>query len=103
MISSCHPPERVRGGYCFSNPFRALVTVNDPSARADTLIQYAGPLCTGGGGAPEPGCGAGIGAIGIAVSGSSNVLAMNKPGTVNSCPLSTEKCSCQRSSSPGAE
>ncbi len=28
---------------------------------------------------------------------------MKSPGTVYSCPLSIEKCSCQRSSSPGDE
>ena len=41
------------------------------------------------------------GATGIAGCGSSMVLAMNIPGTVYSCPLSCEKCICQRSSSPG--
>ena len=45
------------------------MTVNVPSSRADTLIQYAGPLWTGAGGAPAPGCGAAIGAMGIAAGG----------------------------------
>src|SRR2546426_8596858 len=45
--------------YVLLNWFRAFVTVNDPSVRADTLIQYAVPLCAGGGGAPGPGSGGG--------------------------------------------
>src|SRR2546426_1019225 len=73
------------------NWFRLFVTVNVPSACADTLIQYAGPLCAGGGGALGPGWGAGIGATGIAAGWSSTVLAMNMPGGVYSCPLSREK------------
>ena len=40
---------------------------------------------------------------GMACSGSSVRFAMNTPGTVYSCPLSSEKCTCQRSSRPGAE
>src|SRR5207244_11367343 len=52
--------------YDLLNPFRAFVTVNDPSLFADTLIQYARPLCAGGGGAPRP-AGASTGAIGIVV------------------------------------
>ena len=39
----------------------------------------------------------------MAVCGSSVELAMNMPGTVYSCPLSCEKCSCQKSSRPGDE
>ena len=81
--------KRVR--YDFVKPFRVLVTVNEPSCWAETLIQWDGPLCTGAGGAPGPGGGAGIGAIGRAVGGSSIVLAINLPGMVYSCPLSCEK------------
>src|SRR5262245_25072392 len=79
------------------------MTVNDPSVFADTLIQYAWPLCTGAGGAPGPGVGAAIGAIGIVAEGSSSRFAMNIPGTVYSWPLSCEKCICHKSSSPGDE
>ena len=44
-----------------------------------------------------------MGSMGIAVCWSSTVFAINIPGTVYSCPLSCEKCSCQMSSSPGEE
>src|SRR6266851_3874582 len=71
-----------RGPYVLLKLFRWLVTVNVPSARAETLIQYACPLWTGGGGAPGPGVGAGIGLTGMAVDGSSARLAMNSPGWV---------------------
>ena len=80
-----------RARYDFVKPLRALVTENEPFSCADTLIQYDIPLCTGAGGAPGPGGGAAIGAIGSEVCGSSIVLAMNMPGTVYSCPLRTEK------------
>ena len=50
------------------------------SSSAETLIQLAGPLCCGGRGLSGPGGGAGIGSIGIVVSGSSSKLAMNIPG-----------------------
>src|SRR5262249_14106363 len=89
--------------YVFVNPLRAFVTVNDPSGFAETLIHDAAPLCAGGGGAPGPAGGAGLGAIGITSGWSSRPLAMNIPGTVYSWPLSCEKCSCQRSSRPGDE
>jgi len=46
---------------------------------------------------------AAIGAVGIAGNASSIPLAMNKPGTVYSCPLSCEKWICHRSSRPGDE
>ncbi len=65
--------------------------LNVPSCCADTLIQKAGPLWAGGGGAFGPGGGAEIGATGIAESGSSVRLAINMPGTVYSWPLSCEK------------
>ena len=77
--------------YVLLKPFRPLVTVNEPSCRADTLIQYAVPLWTGGGGAFAPAGGAGIAATGRATGCSSTVLAMNIPGTVYSCPLRSEK------------
>jgi hypothetical protein len=83
--------------------FREFVTLKKPSRLADTLIQQAAPLCAGGGAAPGPGAGAGVGAIGMAGACSSTVLAMNAPGTVYSWPLSSEKWSCHRSSSPGDE
>ena len=63
---------------------RALVTVKVPFVCADTLIQYAVPLCWGGGGAPGPGAGAAIGAIGMLAGWSSIVFAINIPGTVYS-------------------
>ena len=56
-----------------------------------------------GRGRARSGGGAGIGAMGMAGCGSSTVLAMNIPGCVYSWPLSSEKCSCQRSSRPGEE
>ena len=65
-------------------PLRALVTVNVPFVCADTLIQYAVPLCWGGGGVPGPGAGAVIGAIGMLAGSSSIVLAINMPGAVYS-------------------
>src|SRR6202008_3054721 len=68
--------------YVLLKPFLALVTVKEPSCCADSLIQYAFPLCAGAGAAPGPGAGAGMGAIGIAACWSSIVLAMNIPGTV---------------------
>src|SRR5258708_38516630 len=77
--------------YVLLNPFRELVTVKEPSGCADSLIQCAAPLWSGARGALGPGAGAGIGAMGIAGCGSSIVLAMNIPGTVYSCPLSSEK------------
>src|SRR5207249_6681125 len=89
------------GLYILLKPFRVLRTVNVPSCCAETLIQYAVPLCAGGGGVFGPGCGAGIGAIGIADGASSIPLAMKRPGTVYSCPLNCEKWICQRSSRPG--
>src|SRR2546422_2990684 len=46
------------GLYALLKLFRPLVTVNVPSCWAETLIQYAAPLCTGAGAAPGPGCGA---------------------------------------------
>ena len=45
--------------------------------------------------------GCGTGASGSVVAWASTRLAINTPGTVYSCPLSTEKCSCHRSSRPG--
>src|SRR5437773_11341302 len=51
--------------YVLLKLLRAFVTVNDPSGCADTLNQYAAPLCAGGGGAPGPGAGGGAAAIGI--------------------------------------
>src|ERR1700722_16189513 len=78
----------VFAAYVLLKPLRVLVTVNVPSGCAETLIQYAVLLCCGGGGTLGPGGGAVIGAIGIAVSGSSSTLAINLPGTVYSCPLS---------------
>src|SRR5215831_19778904 len=91
------------GLYVLLKPFRAFVTVNVPSCCADTLIQYAGPLCTGGGADCVPGLGFTKGATGIEDGASSAVFAINIPATVYSCPLSWEKCSCHRSSSPGDE
>ena len=79
------------GLYVLLKPLRALVTVKEPSCCADNLIQYAVPLWTGAGGAPGPGRGAGVGAMGIPGCGSSIVLAINIPGTVYSCPLRREK------------
>src|SRR6266436_850233 len=89
--------------YVLLKPFRAFVTVKEPSICAETLTQYAVPLCAGGGGTPGPGCGAVIGATGMLSCSSSIVFAMNIPGAVYSCPLRSEKWSCHRSSSPGAE
>jgi hypothetical protein len=63
-------------------PLRAFVTVKDPSSRAATLIQNAGPLCAGGGVAPAPGAGAAPGSIGSDAGCSSTPLAMKAPGTV---------------------
>jgi len=54
--------------YVLLNPFRVFVTVNVPSLCADTLTQYAVPLCCGGGGTFGPGVGGVIAAIGM-VSG----------------------------------
>src|SRR5687768_17735231 len=96
-------PYRDAAAYVFVKPLRALVTVNDPSSRALTLIQYAVPLCAGGGGAPAPAGGGVIAAIGISAGCSSTVLATNIPGDVYSWPLSSEKWICHRSSRPGAE
>ena len=76
--------------YVLLKAFRALVTVKVPSLCADTLIQYAVPLCAGGG-FPAPGGGGGVGATGMAVGCSSNKLAMKSAGTVNSWPLRREK------------
>ena len=70
------------GLYVLLKPFRVFVTVNEPSCCADNLIQYAVPLCAGGGGASGPGAGAG--AMGMVGCCSSTVLAMNIPGTLNS-------------------
>src|SRR6185503_239289 len=78
-------------------------TVKVPSLCADSLIQYASPLCAGAGGPPRPAGGGGSGATGIAASGSSARLAMNSPGAVYSCPLNSEKCICHTSSRPGEE
>src|SRR5436309_3283073 len=51
--------------YVLLKPFRALVTVKVPLVCADTLIQYAVPLCWGGAGACVP-CGGGVnGATGM--------------------------------------
>src|SRR2546425_8871283 len=99
MRAVCHgfPLDHCPSAYVLLKPFRAFVTVYEPSCRAETLIQYAVPLCVGGGAAPGPGCGAGAGAMGIVGGCSSTVLAMNIPGTVYSWPLSSEKGSCQRS------
>jgi hypothetical protein len=80
-----------RALYVLLNPFRALVTVKEPSCCADSLIQYALPLWTGAGSALGPGCGAVVGAMGIVGCWSSIVFAMNIPGTVYSCPLRSEK------------
>jgi hypothetical protein len=55
----------------------------------------------GGGGVPGPGVGGANGAIGMVSGWSSTVLAMNIPGEVYSCPLSSEKCSWHKSSRPG--
>src|ERR1043166_9498616 len=52
--------------YVLLNPFLAFVTVNVPSSFATILIQYAVPLCAGGGAAPGPGAGAAAGATGRA-------------------------------------
>ena len=74
-----------------------------PSCCAVTLKKYDFPLCTGAGGACCP-CGGGVYCpMGIDDSGWSIVLAMKAPGTVYSWPLSSEKCICQTSSSPGEE
>src|SRR4029079_3088175 len=82
-----------------------LTTVKLPSVWADTLTQNAWPLCAGGGAGGCPGTGAGgvIGAIGSVSGCVSSMLAMNMPGAVYSCPPSSEKCTCQRSSRPGDE
>ena len=55
-------------GYLYSllKPFLLLVTVNEPSCCAETLIQKDAPLCAGGGGASGPGGGAARAAMGIA-------------------------------------
>ena len=74
--------------YVLLKPFRLLVTVKVPSDCADTLIQYAVPLCWGGGGPPAPGCEGVIGATGTLASSG---LAMNIPGAVYSCPPRYEK------------
>src|SRR5262245_171919 len=73
------------GRYVLLKPLRPLVTVNVPSACADTLIQWAVPLCWGAGAAWGP-CGGAIGPTGIAGCWLSNELAMKTPGTVYSCP-----------------
>src|SRR5881397_621303 len=78
------PAHHFPGLYVLLKPFRAFVTVYEPSCPADSLIQNAIPLCTGAGVAPAPGCGASAGATGIAVCCSSMVFAMNRPGTVYS-------------------
>src|SRR5450755_3052988 len=75
-------PARPFAAYVLAKPLRALVTVNVPSICAVTLIQWAGPLWAGAGGAEGPGGGAAIGLTGIAANGSSSKLAMNIPGTV---------------------
>ena len=50
-----------------------------------------------------PGGGAGIAATGMAAGGSSITFEMKTPGDGVSCPLRSEKCTCQRSSRPGVE
>src|SRR5437899_1341607 len=77
--------------YVLLKPFRAFVTVKEPSICAETLTQYAVPLCAGGGGTPGPGCGAVIGATGMLLCGSSIVLAINIPDTGYSCPRRSEQ------------
>jgi hypothetical protein len=70
--------------YVFVNWFLVFVTLKVPSWRAETLIQYAEPSWTGGGGAGAPAAGAGIAATGIEDCGTSRRLAINIPGTVYS-------------------
>ena len=41
---SCLRPTGIGVQYVLLKPFRVFVTVNVPSVRADTLIQYAFPL-----------------------------------------------------------
>jgi hypothetical protein len=79
--------------YVLLNPFRALVTVKEPSSSAESLIQYALPLWIGAGGAPGPG--AGVGAMGTVGCWSSIVFAINIPGTVYSFPLKSENASAR--------
>src|SRR3984893_19009476 len=63
-------------GYSFENPVRSFVIVKPPSARTDILILWPWSI--------------------------SLRLARNCSGELCSAPPAAERCSCQKSSSPGA-
>jgi len=76
--------------YVLLKPFRAFVTVKEPSICAETLTNMPS-RCALAVAVRRPGLRRVIGATGMLSCWSSIVLAMNIPGTVYSWPLRSEK------------